>query len=79
MGLEASKKERREPIIIEIINYDNLEGVLSKIIIPFSEILGTSSITNVYMGYEKIPFGKRDPLYQTIMKREFADALKTGT
>ena len=53
MGLEASKKERREPIIIEVMNYDNLEVVLSKIIIPFSEVMGTSSFPDVYVGHEK--------------------------
>jgi len=77
MGLEASKKEKHEPIIIEIMNYHNLDIVLSKIVIPFSEVLGTSNIPDVYIGHEKIPFEKRDPLYQTIMRQEFTDALRT--
>ena len=76
MGLEASKKEKHEPIIIEIMNYHNLDVVLSKIVIPFSEVLGTTSIPDVYIGHEKIPFEKREPLYQTIMKQEFADATR---
>ena len=77
MGLEARKKEKHEPIIIEIMNYHNLDVVLSKIVIPFSEVLGTSNIPDVYIGHEKIPFEKRDPLYQTIMRQEFTDALRT--
>ena len=72
MGLEAKKEEDRGPIIIEIVNYENIDVVLSKIIIPFSEVLGTSNVPDVYMGYEKIPFEKRDPLYQTIMRQEFS-------
>ena len=78
MGLEASKKKEHGPIIIEIVNYDNLDVVLSKIIIPFSEVLGTSSVPDVYMGYEKIPFERRDPLYKTIMRQEFAGAIRAS-
>ena len=76
MGLEARKKEKHEPIIIEIMNYHNLDVVLSKIVIPFSEVLGTSNIPDVYIGHEKIPFEKREPLYQAIMRYEFADTTK---
>ena len=76
MGLEASKKEEHGLIIIEIRNCDNLKSVLSKIVIPFSEVIRDSNIPDVYVGYEKIPFEKRDSLYQTIMRQEFADAMR---
>jgi len=76
MGLEASKKEEHESIIIEIMDYDNLKGVLSKIIVPFADVMGASSAPDVYTGYEKIPFEKRYPLYQTIMRQEFAEAMR---
>lgn len=65
-----------EPLIIEIVEYENIEELLSKIIVPFSKVLRTSNVPDVYVGYEKIPFEKRDPLYQTIMRQEFADALR---
>ena len=77
MGLEASKKEEREPIIIEIKEYDNIETVLSKIVIPFSEVMGASSATYVYLGHERIPFEQRDPAYKSIMKQEFYDAMRS--
>jgi len=77
MGLEASKKEEHEPIIIEIVEYDNIETVLSEIIIPFSEVMGTSSSPYVYFGHEEIPFEKRDPTYKTLMKQEFYDAMRS--
>ena len=76
MGLEASKKEEREPIIVEIVEYDNIKTVLSKMLIPFSEVLGVSSTADVYVGHEKIPFEKRDPVYKTLMKQEFCDAIR---
>lgn len=80
-SMEVSKKEKHDPVVISIMDYDNLEDVLSKIIIPFSEVMRDSYVPDVYTGYEKIPFEKRYPLYQTIMRQEFADAirvLKTG-
>lgn len=76
MGIETSKKKENEPIIIELTNYNNLNVVLSKILIPFSEVMGNSNVPDVYAGYEKIPFEKRDPLYKTIMRQEFANAIK---
>jgi hypothetical protein len=75
MGLEASKKKEHEPIVIEFGDYENIEALLSKVIVPFSEVLRTSNFPDLYLGYEEIPFQKRDPHYQAIMRQEFADAL----
>ena len=77
MGLEASKKEEREPIIVEIVEYDNIKTVLSKMLIPFSDVLGVSSTADVYSEYERIPFEQRDPIYKSIMKQEFYDAMRS--
>jgi hypothetical protein len=77
MGLEASKKEEPEPINIEIIEYENIESVLSKIIIPFSEALGAKGTPDVYLGHEKIPFEQRDPVYKSMMRQEFNDAMRS--
>ena len=82
MSIESPKKRKNKSIIIEIIDYDDFKAVLSNILVPFSEIMRNSIVPDVYTGYEKIPFEKRYPLYQTIMKKEFSDAmkaLKTGT
>jgi len=82
MSIESPKKRKHEPIVIEIIDYDNLEAILSNIIVPFAEVMRNSIVPDVYTGYEKIPFEKRYPLYQNIMKQEFSDAMraiKTGT
>ncbi len=76
MSVEASKKKEHEPIIIHLENYGNLKAVLSTIVIPFSELMGTSNVPDVYEGHEKIPFEKRYPLYKTIMREEFADAMR---
>ena len=82
MCIESPKKRKHKPIVIEIIDYDNLEAILSNIIVPFAEVMRNSIVPDIYTGYEKIPFEKRYPLYQNIMKQEFSDAMraiKTGT
>ena len=73
MSLEASKKQEQEPepIIIEIADYENIEVVLSKMIVTLTEVIGASRLPDVYVGYEKIPFEQRDPVYKNIMREEF--------
>jgi len=77
MSTGSPKKEKHESVVIEIMDYDNLETVLSKIIVPFADVMGNSNILDVYAGYEKIPFEKRDPFYQNIIRQEFADAMRS--
>ena len=77
MSTGSPKKEKHELADIEIRDYGNLEEILSKIIIPFAEVMGNSIVPDVYVIYEKTPFEKRDPLYQTIMRQEFGDAIRT--
>ena len=77
MSLETEKKDKHEPVVIEIVDYETIELVISKIIVPFSEVLKASSAPDVYFGYEKIPFEKRDPIYKSIMKQEFFDEMRS--
>ena len=67
LGLEVEKKEQHEPIFIEILEYDNIECVLSKIVVPFLECVKKLGALDIYSGHEKIPFEKRDPLYKSIL------------
>jgi hypothetical protein len=77
LGLEVKKNKKHEPLIIEISNYETMELVLTEILVPFSEILKTTGTPDIYYGYEKIPFDKRDPLYKSIMRQEFTGALQS--
>jgi hypothetical protein len=77
MGLEIEKNREHELLVIKISGYEAIELVLSKIIIPFSEVLKASNVPDIYVGYEKIPFEKRDPMYKSIMRQEFADAMRS--
>jgi hypothetical protein len=77
MGLEVEKNRKHESLIIEISDYETMELVLTEILVPFSEILKSPGVPDIYRGYEKIPFEKRDPLYKSIMREEFADILRS--
>ncbi|NVM43833.1 MAG: hypothetical protein HWN79_02860 [Candidatus Lokiarchaeota archaeon] len=77
MGIELEKNRKQETLVIEISEYDTVELVISKIIVPFSEVLKASRAPDIYIGYEKIPFKNRDPIYKSIMRQEFSDAVRS--
>ena len=77
MGLEAVKKNKHEPVIIEVQEYDNIKIILSKIVVPFSVIAKEIGAPDLYSGCENIPFENRDPLYKSVIRQEFADAMRS--
>jgi len=56
--------------------YQNLEKPLkfNNIIIPYSTFSKPEKF--IYYGHEKFPFHERHPVFQTLMKKEFADGIK---
>ena len=76
MSSQAEKKENREPLFVEILEYDKIEIILSKIVVPFSKFEKASSAPDLYSGSEKIPFEARDSLYKSAMRQEFANAMR---
>jgi len=46
---------------------------LKNFVIPFSQVHSVKREEFIYLGYEKIPFNTRHPLYQTVFRNEFAD------
>jgi len=77
MSLEADKKNKQELVIVEVQEYDNIKIILSKIIVPFSEIAKELSAPDVYSGCKNIPFENRDPFYKSVIRHEFADAMRS--
>ncbi len=77
MSSQAEKKENRDSLFVEVLEYDNLEIILSKIVVPFSKFEKVSSAPDLYSGGEKIPFEARDPLYKSEMRQEFANAMRS--
>ena len=75
MSSKAEKKENRDPLFIEILEYDNIEIILSKIVVPFSDFEKFSSAPDLYSGSENISFENRNPLYKSIMRLEFANVM----
>jgi len=70
MSSKTVEKKSEDIIEAEIIS----EPIsLKKIIIPFSEF--GKSQHYIYLGFEKIPFRERHPIYQKILKNEFADVI----
>ena len=76
MSSQAKKKQNRQPLYVEILEYDNLEIILQKMIVSFSKFGRVSNAPDLYSGSEKIPFEARDSLFKTAMREEFADAMR---
>ena len=76
MSSQTEKKENRDPLFVEILEYDNLEIILSKIVVPFSKFEKVSNAPDLYSGSEKIPFEARDPLYKSVNRQEFSGAMQ---
>ena len=76
MSSQAEKKENRNQLFVEILEYDNLEIILSKIVVPFSKFEKNSSVPDLYPGNDKTPFEARDPLYKSAIRQEFAEAMR---
>ncbi len=49
---------------------------ISKAVIPFSKIIGSSKPIDIYSGNEIIPFKERDPDYKMIFRQEFSNYIK---
>jgi hypothetical protein len=77
MSSKAERKENREPLFVEILEYDNLEIILQKMVVPFSKFERVSNAPDLYSGSENIPFEARDPLYKSAMREEFAKAMRS--
>jgi hypothetical protein len=71
MSLKVESKKQTEPIVIEILEYDNLQSILSKIVVPFSEHIKKSGSPDLYNGQERIAFRNRYPSFQDLMCAEF--------
>ncbi len=45
---------------------------ISSAIIPYSKMIQSSNVSDIYSGEERIPFHKRTPEYISILRKEFA-------
>lgn len=49
---------------------------VSKVTISFSKFIKKQISKDIYIGNEKIPFNKRHPIFKSLMKVEFEDAVR---
>ncbi len=49
--------------------------IINQVSIPLSRLIKNQRTVDIYTGEEKIPFDKRDPLYKTILRKEFSNAI----
>ena len=47
-----------------------------KLSVPFSSLIKKQRPKDIYSGEETIPFEKRDPLFKSILRKEFSNALQ---
>ena len=76
MSSQAKKKKNNDQFFVEILEYDNIEIILSKIVVPFSKFEKVSNAPDLYSGSEKTSFEAHDLLYKSAMRQEFADAMR---
>lgn len=76
MSSESFKKKKEENIGFDIFPEKSLEITLSEIVIPFSSFIEKKMCSDIYKGYEKIPFQQRHPIYKAILKIEFEEAVQ---
>ena len=75
MSSQADKKENRDQLLVEILEYDNIKIIISKMVVPFAKFEKVSNAPDLYSGSEKMSFKARDPLYKSAMRQEFTDAM----
>jgi len=68
IGYNISKNSENE-----IIDWRALYKNLS---VPFSSFIKQKRPKDIYSGVETIPFEKRDPLFKSILRKEFSNAIK---
>ena len=74
MSLKLSEKKYHHIDRLEITEEKVIN--LKKAIISFSQLSGIPNTKFIYTGKEKIPFTDMHPEYQTILRHEFANAIK---
>lgn len=70
MSSQMLEKENIAIFIFEKPKEDSIN--LDKITIPFSHFFKNHTTEYIYSGREKIPFTKREPSYQAILRQEFS-------
>jgi len=74
MSSKSVKRKHEEVRKYEVTVEDHFD--LRRAVISFSKLSEYSAPEYIYTGQEKIPFKKRHPEYQSILRHEFASSIK---
>jgi len=74
MSSKSAKRKHEELRKFEVAVEEHFD--LRRAVISFSKLSENSTSEYIYTGQEKIPFKKRHPKYQSILRNEFASSIK---
>ena len=74
MSLETIKEKRLN--LSENSDRILIESNFIRLIVPFSRLMKNRNSVDIYTGEESIPFENRDPLFKSILRKEFSNAIK---
>ncbi len=76
MSSEIVEKKKEVEIKINFHSDLELEYILSKMIVPFTDLLEVSRKPDIYNGKEFMSFSQRHSTYKALMLTEFEDAIR---
>jgi len=74
MSSKPIKRKHEKVIKFEVLVEDHFD--LRRAVISFSKLSEHSTSKYIYTGQEIIPFKKRHPEFQSILRNEFASSIK---
>lgn len=76
MSLETIKEKRLNLSENSDRIFVESKSTFIRLIVPFSRLMKNRNSLDIYTGEESIPFENRDPLFKSILRKEFSNAIK---
>jgi hypothetical protein len=76
MSLETVKEKSLNLSKNSARNLIETKNIFIKFFVPFSKLMKNQNQADIYTGEESIPFENRDPLFKSILRKEFSNAIK---
>jgi hypothetical protein len=76
MSFKVKEKKELKISPVKINNILDFYETLSQIVEPYSKFFAMNKKKDIYSGNETIPFSQRHPIFKSLMKLEFQDALR---
>ena len=76
MSLETVKEKSRNVSENSDRIFVESKNTFIRLFVPFSRLMKNRNSVDIYTGEESIPFENRDPLFKSILRKEFSNAIK---